>query len=317
MRRGAVPARARDLAAKAKRLGGSEHYVAISAKDARELGLPLQPPLPGGPSLRPDVLRWRANDQRVHWHQDGDGRMRTDGFLALWYLDGHSRLSLRFVSNPQNQIDVECEAGTTIVFDNTILEHCVPTDGYRAFFGPFLVRLSGRSAPPAGVPRGGEKCCTRGVETCCGNMCSRCRARFQHARDRLPRHVTTRLRHEFAYRRTHAPEARIALVEQNGERRVVYNGGEAHGSWHWLVTDILEINFNARPWKNPRKKTFIWSAPCWRSVEGPKDLIWQVRLHPFEVARDTPADDTGDTRGGLGGPTLGDTSDPTTRTGSC
>ena len=288
VRRGAVPARARDLAAKAKRLGGSEHYVAISAKDARELGLPLQPPLPGGPSLRPDVLRWRANDQTVHWHQDGDGRMRTDGFLALWYLDGHSRLSLRFVSNPENCIDVECEAGTTIVFDNTILEHCVPNESYRAFLGPFPVRLSGRAAPLAGLSRGGEKCCTRGVETCCGNMCSRCRARFEQ------RKVITR--YAFVYRRAHAPDARIELAEQNGERRVVYNGGEAHGSWHWLVTDVLEINFNARPWKRPRKKTFIWSAPYWRSIEGPNDLTWQVTLLPCEMARDTPSDPTDDTR---------------------
>ena len=287
VRREALPARARELAGKAKRLGGSEHCVVITAEDAKGLGLPLQAPLPGGPSPRPDVLRWRANDQAVNWHQDGDGRMRTDGFLALWYLDGHTRLSLRFVSNPEYRIDVECEAGTTIVFDNTILEHCVQARSYRAFFGPFPVRLSGKAAPLAGLPRGGEMCCTRGVETCCGNMCPRCRARFDQ------RKVITR--HAFVYRRAHAPDAQIELAEQNGERRVVYNGGEAHGSWHWLVTGVLEINFNARPWKRPRKKTFIWNAPYWRSVEGPDDLTWQVTLVPCEAARDTPPDPTDDT----------------------
>ena len=86
------------------------------------------------------------------------------------------------------------------------------------------------------------------------------------------------------------PDARIELVEQLGERRVVFNGGQAHGSWHWLIHDNLEISFNANPWKWPRKKVFEWKKAYWLSKQAAEtdDLTWQVTLLPCDMARDSP-----------------------------
>ena len=157
--------------------------------------------------------------------------------LALWYVEGWCRLLFRFVADPEQCVEVSCERGTTVLFDNTVLEHSVPTRAHRAFFGPFLVR--GAGVPPTGVPRGGELCCWQGVETCCGNMCSRSRA--QRAGQLRRADAPVFLRHAFTYQRARAANARIQLVEQHGDRRVRYNGEELHGSWHWLFS-VFEAN---------------------------------------------------------------------------
>ena len=190
----------------------------------------------------------------------------------------------RFVADPEQCVEVSCERGTTVVFDNTVLEHSVPTRAHRAFFGPFLVR--GAGTPPAGEPRGGDLCCRQGVETCCGNMCDWCRA--ERAEQLRRADSVAFLRHAFTYKRARTANARIRLVEQDGEPRVSYNGRELHGSWCWLEGGFLEINFNARPQNEPLRKIFEWSTDCWRSVVSPGDEQWQVTLIPEDPVRDAP-----------------------------
>jgi hypothetical protein len=265
-------------------VGGAECFLKLSEQDAGCLALP---PGLSGSCVRPSYVRWRANEQPVGWHQDGDGRKRTDAFLGLRYVEGSCRLSLRIVDNPDQSVDVDCRPGTVVVFDNARLEHCVLSDGYRSFFGPFLVSQKDSAVPCAAGSRGGELCCPRGVETCCGNMCRQCRLGSE-ARERGMRAPVT-LRHSFTYVRENAPDATLQLVEQSGGRRVVFDGKQPHGSWHWLVDDTLEISFNARPWKPPHMKAFHWKDDHWHSVCGPDDSLWRVVLLPSDAARDAPA----------------------------
>ena len=86
------------------------------------------------------------------------------------------------------------------------------------------------------------------------------------------------------------PDARIDLVEQLGERHVVFNDGRPHGSWNWLIDDILEISFRAKPWKRLYMKVFEWKQGYWLSKEVAEmdDVTWQVTLVPCDFARDAP-----------------------------
>ena len=265
-----------------RRVGGVECSFALSEKDADCLDLPPQLISSSGQCARPPFARWRANEQAVGWHQDGNGHTRTDAILGLKYLEGSCRLSLRVVAEPHRRVDVDCQPGTIVIFDNVLLEHCVLSNGYRSFLGPFLAAQPEGAIPCALASRGGELCCSRGEETCCGNMCWMCRARHEEQERRQRAPLT--LCHAFTYCRRNVPDARIELVEQLGERRVVFNGGQAHGSWNWLIHGNLEISFNANPWKWPRKKVFEWKKTYWLSKQAAEtdDLTWQVTLLPCE-----------------------------------
>ena len=270
------------------RVAQVECSFALSRADADCLEIPAKLISSTGRCACPRFVRWRANEQTVGWHQDGDGHKRTDGILGLKYLEGRCVLRFRLVAAPYQRVDVECQAGTIVIFDNVLLEHCVLSNKYRSFLGPFLAFEHEGAAPCAPASRGGELCCRGGVETCCGNMCSRCRAAREEEvkRQRAP----VILRHRFKYCRRNVPDARIDLVEQLGERRVVFNDGRPHGSWNWLIDDILEISFRAKPWKRLYTKVFEWKQDYWLSKEGAgnNDVTWQVTLVPCDPARDAP-----------------------------
>ena len=291
VRHGALRSRDAELleeVAARPRVGGVECSFALSDPDADCLEIPPKLISSTGRCARPPFVRWRANEQTVGWHQDGDGHKRTDAILGLKYLEGRCLLSLRVVAAPHQRVDVDCQPGTIVIFDNVLLEHCVLSNDYRSFLGPFLAFQQEGAVPCAPASRGGELCCSRGEETCCGNMCWRCQAAREEENRRQRAPLT--LRHAFTYCRKHVPDARIELVEQLGERRVVFNGGRAHGSWHWLIHDILEISFNAKPWRWPRTKVFEWKQGYWLSKEGAEmdDVTWQVTLLPLDTARDAP-----------------------------
>ena len=270
------------------RVRGVECSFALSETDADCLELPPKLTSSSRHCARPPFVRWRANEQTVGWHQDGDGHKRTDAILGLKYLEGSCRLSLRVVAAPHQSVDVDCLPGTIVIFDNVLLEHCVLSNAYRSFLGPFLACQQEDAVPCAPASRGGELCCTRGEETCCGNMCRQCRAAREEQEKRQRAPLT--LCHAFKYCRANVPDARIELVDQLGEKRVVFNGGQAHGSWHWPIHDILEISFNARPSRPPRKKVFEWKQGCWLSKEGAEvdDATWQVTLLPLDMTRGAP-----------------------------
>ena len=270
------------------RVRGVECSFALSETDADCLELPPKLTSSSRHCARPPFVRWRANEQTVGWHQDGDGHKRTDAILGLKYLEGSCCLSLRVVAAPHQSVDVDCLPGTIVIFDNVLLEHCVLSNAYRSFLGPFLTCQQEDAVPCAPASRGGELCCTRGEETCCGNMCWQCRAAREEQEKRQRAPLT--LCHAFTYCRANVPDARIELVDQLGEKRVVFNGGQAHGSWHWPIHDILEISFNARPSRPPRKKVFEWKQGCWLSKEGAEvdDATWQVTLLPLDMTRDAP-----------------------------
>ena len=270
------------------RVRGVECSFALSETDADCLELPPKLTSSSRHCARPPFVRWRANEQTVGWHQDGDGHKRTDAILGFKYLEGSCRLSLRVVAAPHQSVDVDCLPGTIVIFDNVLLEHCVLSNAYRSFLGPFLACQQEDAVPCAPASRGGELCCTRGEETCCGNMCWQCRAAREEQEKRQRASLT--LCHAFKYCRANVPDARIELVDQLGEKRVVFNRGQAHGSWHWSIHDILEISFNARPSRPPRKKVFEWKQGYWLSKEGAEvdDATWQVTLLPLDMTRDAP-----------------------------
>ena len=82
------------------RVGGVECSFALSDPDADCLEIPPKLISSTGRCARPPFVRWRANEQTVGWHQDGDGLRRTDGILGLKYLEGRCFLSFRVVAAP-------------------------------------------------------------------------------------------------------------------------------------------------------------------------------------------------------------------------
>ena len=166
------------------------------------------------------VLRWRANYGPTAWHQDGDGEMRTEGWLGLLYLTGSVALSFRRIDNGET-CEVIVSAGMIVVFNNSELEHSAGA-GERSFFAPMPVSsVQGVAAPvPQRLSRGGDFCCRRGVEMCCGNMCDRCKRKRE--RSAAAPLIT---RHRFAYTRGSCPAVQLELVERLGERLVRFAGG--------------------------------------------------------------------------------------------
>ena len=82
------------------RVGKVECSFALSGADADCLEIPAKLISSTRRCARPRFVRWRANEQTVGWHQDGDGHKRTDGILGLKYLEGRCLLRLRLVAEP-------------------------------------------------------------------------------------------------------------------------------------------------------------------------------------------------------------------------
>ena len=206
-----------------------EQLLRCSVREQREMGLPLSV---GQEVCRCEpegemVLRWRANYGPTAWHQDGDGEKRTEGWLGLLYLTGSVALSFRRIDNGET-CEVMVSAGMIVVFNNSELEHSAGA-GERSFFGPMPVSSIQGVAPPVPqrLSRGGDFCCRSGVETCCGNMCDRCRWQAERAAKERARIAAAPLvtRHLFAYTRASHPFVRLELVERLGARLVRFADG--------------------------------------------------------------------------------------------
>ena len=124
---------------------------------------------------RTEHCRVRTTSAPSPRHRDGDGAAHIEGWLVLTYLAGNATITFRLLEDDGDLATFNIHPGMQLAFDNGKVTHEVSV-GYRMLLG--AVRLG--SAGPQ--PRGGDPCCPDGEETCCGNLCYRCRRRLDERR---------------------------------------------------------------------------------------------------------------------------------------
>ena len=132
-----------------------ERLLKLGVEDQSALGLPLRVCPGSAESVHSPEdlwLRWRAHAGAVHWHQDGDGTKRTEGWLTLWYLRGSASLAFRRAAEHSCAVTLLCAPGTLVIFGNTALEHAVESGAPRAFLGPWPVWPEAGPAPSPATP---------------------------------------------------------------------------------------------------------------------------------------------------------------------